>query len=334
MANGFQPANAKRLALSRLLQTSQRRQSSPLAGLLSGITSGLALKQLSDLDKEEIARREEFETQQREQQLQDAATKRQQAFDDKVAFATDPRVLAAKERTSRAGATQIDINTGDAQPEVPQPFSGKLGEEVAKADVKAIGEARKRSAESENLSGVLRSTQELLQDPDIQSGLFAPAKGAVDRLAVATGIASPEQEKSAVLFERLNAASKTLGAEGLRAFGGSDTERELAISLQATVTPDKTPEANRKILEDKLRAVDVLQQRPDFMAEFLRRNGSLNVRDAQSGETFNEAWRRFQKEQFGAGQEAQQQQQATELPGFSAQDEARLRELEALVGGQ
>lgn len=106
-------------------------------------------------------------------------------------------------------------------------------------------------------------------------------------------------------YERLQAISKDLGIEKLQQVGGNDTERELLTAIQTTVGPEKLPETNRAILDQKRAIFEIVSQRPQFQSDWVQRNGSLGNRDRETGESYEQAWRRAQltafqgvKEQF------------------------------------
>ena len=93
--------------------------------------------------------------------------------------------------------------------------------------------------------------------------------------------------------------AKSLAVQGLKAFGGSDTERELLVSLSIQPSLDYTPETNKRILTNKRNAIELLMQEEDFASQWLQENGSLQNPN-EDGNYFRKEWMNFQKENYRA----------------------------------
>ena len=93
--------------------------------------------------------------------------------------------------------------------------------------------------------------------------------------------------------------AKSLAVQGLKAFGGSDTERELLVSLSIQPSLDYTPETNKRILTNKRNAIELLMQEEDFASRWLQENGSLQNPN-EDGNYFRKEWMNFQKENYRA----------------------------------
>ena len=164
---------------------------------------------------------------------------------------------------------------------------------------------------------------EALLDSGYKTGLFAPIQGQAARVGAAIGLGG---EDTAAQFETLKSISNELAAEGLKAFGGSDTERELMISMQATVGPNKTEAANRAIIARKRAAINIAQTRPDFLREWVRNFSTTANRsvvptvimgvEIPEGLTAGEAWRQYQKTRW-----------KNEAPAMPGEDEISDQEL-------
>jgi hypothetical protein len=95
-------------------------------------------------------------------------------------------------------------------------------------------------------------------------------------------------------FDRIEGASKKLGAELLQMFGGSDTQLELLTAIQTTIDPRKSRAYNEAIFRDQLAAADILSKKADLMQKWANAYGGVN-RLNERGESWNSAWGRYQK---------------------------------------
>ena len=174
--------------------------------------------------------------------------------------------------------------------------SGKdLNKKLSEQDAKQVQASRAASSAAEQSRSLLGRARELL--PEINTGKGATVTKLVNQALSMVG--SEASEGRAALSEEFDALSKELGAQSLQLFGGSDTEKELEVAIRTNPELSKTNTANDRIIRRKLRAIETLQQRPDFESQWLQRNGSLVNPDANTGEYFGRAWRRFQSESFG-----------------------------------
>lgn len=174
--------------------------------------------------------------------------------------------------------------------------SGKdLDKKLSEQDAKQVQASREASGKAEQSRSLLNRARELL--PELNTGKGAEVTKLVNQALSTLG--SEASEGRAALYEEFDALSKELGAQTLQLFGGSDTEKELEVAIRTNPELSKTNTANDRIIRRKLRAIETLQQRPDFESQWLQRNGSLVNPDASTGEYFGRAWRRFQAESFG-----------------------------------
>jgi hypothetical protein len=108
-----------------------------------------------------------------------------------------------------------------------------------------------------------------------------------------------DAELQNTLGRQFDVESRSLGVQGLQAFGGSDTERELLVSLSIQPSLSYTPETNRRILANKRAAIELLMQEEDFANKWLSENGSLQNKN-EDGKYFRKAWMDFQRENYKA----------------------------------
>ena len=218
----------------------------------------------------------------------------------------DPRraqvdAAIAKE-TTRGKGTALSINPDGtinfSQGEVAGVGLGSgstLDKKLSEQDAKQLQSSREASGKSERAGDLLNRAKEVL--PQINTGMGTNLVKLLNQGLAALG--SENAENRASLLEEFDSISKELGAQSLQLFGGSDTERELEVAIQTNPEPGKTDTANKRITQRKLRAIEILQSKPDFESEWLQRNGALANPDVTTGEFFGKAWKRYQRESFG-----------------------------------
>lgn len=126
----------------------------------------------------------------------------------------------------------------------------------------------------------------------------APIVGKFGQIANAIGLAGDETKKKIKDYESLDKISSELAIKTLAQFGGNDTDKELKISMETNVDPNALVETNEETLKRKIAAAQILQQKPDFEAQWVAKTGGLNRLDPQTGQSFGAAWLRHQKESW------------------------------------
>jgi hypothetical protein len=198
----------------------------------------------------------------------------------------EPRPAPASGFQWNPDGTQSPIPGGPADPK-------NAPRKVSTADERRITLALDNSQKAEPTRQLLQEGVDILGR--YSSNLAAPIIGNFGRVMNTVGLGGD----GAADYERLNSISKRLGAEALQLFSGSDTERELMVALQTTIDPSKTVEANLRTAFAQQAAVDILQQYPEYMQEWVNRYGSLNTPN-ENGDVFSKAWRQTQRDQFAA----------------------------------
>lgn len=166
---------------------------------------------------------------------------------------------------------------------------------LSSADFTALENAREKNSASDEIREPFALAEGIIYG-GYSSGRFAPIRGSVEAWANALGVMN--DSTFAAQTEAFTSVSKQIGMIGLRLVGGNDTERELAVSIQTTVGPEKLPRANKVILTKQKKAVDILSERPVRITKWLNKYGSLN-QENEKGQTFDEAFREYQRDEWG-----------------------------------
>jgi hypothetical protein len=152
------------------------------------------------------------------------------------------------------------------------------------------------SAGTADTTLALANQAKAIIDGGFNSGIFAPIKGAIGQVAGEFGLG----DKGATAdFEQFQAINNQLAAQMLKLFGGSDTERELAISISSNIGPKFSEETNKRMLTALENTVATQRQKPEFIAQWTRRHGSLDAINPETGLGFQGTWDRYLQEQAG-----------------------------------
>lgn len=211
------------------------------------------------------------------------------------------RAAITKATTRAQGASlSVDSNGNIVFTQGGEPVPQKLGN-PSELNKKISGEDAKQVAASQEASDAAQATNDLLSRakeilPQIQTGKFSGSDTTLGLLQALSDVGIAEAKEQTALLEEFDSITKELGAQALQLFGGSDTEKELEVAIRTNPERTKDEKSNKNIIERKLRAINVIQQRPDFEAAWLQRNDSLKNPDSQTGEYFGKAWRRYQRE--------------------------------------
>lgn len=198
------------------------------------------------------------------------------------------------------------LRTGvNIDPVTGQMTVGAPSKEISKSD-QAYFKAKQEAAA--NADKQLRSLN--IMEDSLAQGLktgtgtgfergFGQAVGSIESVFEIDVPVGEDAELQNTLGRQFDVESRSLGVQGLQAFGGSDTERELLVSLSIQPSLSYTPETNRRILANKRAAIELLMQEEDFASKWLSENGSLQNKN-EDGKYFRKAWMDFQRENYKA----------------------------------
>lgn len=125
------------------------------------------------------------------------------------------------------------------------------------------------------------------REPGFNSGALAGVRGEFGRLAGDLGFGDGAPD-----YEQFKAVNNQLAAQMLKLFGGSDTEKELAISMASNIGPSFSEETNRRMLDQMDAMINAQRRKPEFQAQWINRLGSLDAIDPASGLGFQGSWDR------------------------------------------
>lgn len=171
------------------------------------------------------------------------------------------------------------------------------------APIKISTQDQIRMKKSDEVASAASQSRQLLESYNALLDSYAGKLGAGETIygggaRVAATLGFEQAEKRAADYETLDAWTKELGAKSLQMFGGSDTEKELDIAIRTNPDPNKRIESNKRIIAQKLAAIEVMERKPDFESEWIAKNGSLGALDRETRKSFSAAWRQYQRDNF------------------------------------
>lgn len=279
-----------------ILERAQQIQDPRLKLRLAQYAQGLrAQQQQLQSEAEKVAlgeRKQDFQEQQIFDLRKMEAEARIRQNDERI---KDARTTAEERIALMRESNQIKMALGQMANALSQQKAASKAEEPKKlsfTDARSIDRSFK-AAESANPALQLLDSADQLYGK-YESNRAEPILGGAARIGAALGM----NKERAADYEMASQIAKDLGVIKLGLIGGSDTERELQVAIDTSPSPDKTVEANRRIIANQRRAIQVLQAEPDFKTEWVNKHGSLTAIDKATGETFGKAWRKYQKENF------------------------------------
>jgi hypothetical protein len=166
---------------------------------------------------------------------------------------------------------------------------------AVQARIAARAKGDETVATSANLASSARGILTKLDEAEnaLQSfptGFAGNFRGGVAQARAMLG--NSEADMQAQSYETLDRLSKELGAEGLKQFGGSDTQMELKVAIETALDPSARPESNKRVIDQKRAALQIIAQKPVIEEQYIQQNGSLDG--------FQRVWADYQKQQWDA----------------------------------
>jgi hypothetical protein len=180
---------------------------------------------------------------------------------------------------------------------------------------------------------------EAILNSGYDTGALAEIRGNTGAIANDLGFTVPgwSSDKSVGDYEEFNTINKQLAANMLKLFGGSDTERELAIAITSNIGPRMANETNRRMIANGKRLIEIQRAKPEYIAQWTRRWQSVDAINPETGLGFQATWDRYLEEQAGGltGAANTSRQVAVEgaATGWTQDKEARRLALEAMLNG-
>lgn len=195
----------------------------------------------------------------------------------------DEDTYRAALRKETSFAPQTVVNVGN-----------DLNKTMTKVDEKVLEKSFDAQVSADEIAPTLIRGKELLNK--IKTSPALPYIEGAKSMASAASFGKYQPE-SLANFQELESISKELGARTLQLFGGSDTDKELKVAIETNIQPGKLDQANRNIVDRKLKAIEILKEKPNQQIQWINDNGSILKRN-QYGETFNDFWKNYQRTNF------------------------------------
>ena len=169
----------------------------------------------------------------------------------------------------------------------------------------AFNNALESASDADTALSLLNQARGII-DGGYNSGALAPIKGKVGAILNEFGAGNGEEVAD---YEQFTAVNNQLAAQMLKLFGGSDTEKELAISMASNIGPGFSEATNKRMFEALEKTIAIQRQKPEYIAQWMKSHPSLDAVDPQSGLGFQATWDRYLQQQsslyFSAANAAQ-----------------------------
>lgn len=203
------------------------------------------------------------------------------------------------------GIMRYDNRTGEHMGYVTNPDGSRVmpqksgttvnvgGKQVTKTDEKYIEGLDKKTIDARNTLPLIHRAREIL-DSGFETNAFAPVKSLMQKggnLATMGGY----KPKNLVQAEEFKSISHKIAMQAMQLLGGSDTERELKISIDTGISQGKLEESNRAILKlaEEVLMLPIIES--EFANDWLANYGTkLGTRD-QQGRSYNKAFEDYRK---------------------------------------
>lgn len=171
------------------------------------------------------------------------------------------------------------------------------------------------------------------------TGALADIKGKSGAIANDLGfrVEGWSSDQTVADYEEFNTINKQLAANMLKLFGGSDTERELAIAITSNIGPGMSNETNRRMITAGKQLIERQRAKPEYISQWTRRYGSIDAINPETGLGYQATWDRYLQGQVSSltGAASTSRQVAIEgaAQGWTPDKEARRLEIEAMLNG-
>ena len=168
------------------------------------------------------------------------------------------------------------------------------GKKYTKIDEDYMKSLDKKTLDARNNEALIDRAVQIL-DSGFETNTFAPAKSLMEKganFATAGGY----KPKNLIQAEEFNSISKKIAMTAMQLLGGSDTERELKISIDTGISQGKLEESNRAILKlaKEVAMLPIIEN--EFFNDWLANYGSkVGTRD-QQGRLYIQAFEDYKQD--------------------------------------
>jgi len=216
-----------------------------------------------------------------------------------------------------------------------------LGRSGQSTSAGVLGDSYKAAGKTDQAYSLLKRAQDHINSPEFSSGALNRIKtGAAAIASDVPGLGGLVDDKKLSGSEEFRAINNQLAAAMLEMFGGSDTEKELAISVASNVGPDIHEDTNKRMIGPALQFVETQRQKPSFQAQWIERFGGIERIDPNTGRSMQQQWDAYLQQEHNAlfagvdSSDAEAMNEATDWkPPLSPEERQRLLEQRAKYGG-
>jgi hypothetical protein len=217
--------------------------------------------------------------------------------------------------------------------------AGALGRQGDSLDKSVLGDALTDSSKTDQAYSLLTRAEKIINSGDVNSGGLNRLKtSTANVVADIPFVGGVVDENKLAASQEFRAINNQLAAAMLEMFGGSDTERELAISVASNVGPDLGDETNKRMIGPAMQFVEIQRQKPEFRAQWLARFGGVDAINPETGKGMQATWDEYLSGQHTSMFESvaatpEETKELNDVSGWTDEKERRLQYLRSRQGG-
>jgi hypothetical protein len=214
---------------------------------------------------------------------------------------------------------------------------GALGSRGNALDASQLGDSLESASGTDQAYSLLTQFEDEMNKGTVNTGglnkITTSVSNVLNDIPI---IGAAVDDKRLASSQKMRSYNNQLAAAMLEMFGGSDTEKELAISVASNVGPDLQEETNRQMIGPAKRFVETQRRKPEFRAQWIQAHGGVDRIDPNTGMGMQASWDRYLQEQYSAlfgGVSAASTEPINEVSGFSDAEQMELDYYDALDAG-
>lgn len=214
---------------------------------------------------------------------------------------------------------------------------GALGNRGDSLDANQLGGALDSASGTDQAYSLLTQFEDELNKGNVNTGGLNKLTTSVSNVLNDVPIlGNAVDDKRLASSQKMRSYNNQLAAAMLEMFGGSDTEKELAISVASNVGPDLQEETNRQMIGPAKRFVETQRRKPEFRAQWIQAHGGVDRIDPNTGMGMQASWDRYLQEQYSSlfgGVSATSPEPINAVSGWSDAEQMELDYYDALDAG-
>jgi len=189
---------------------------------------------------------------------------------------------------------KVRVDANGAVEIVDGDLSGLSNNASNRLSSEVLGDSLQDAGATDRAYSLLRQAEGIIKRGNLNTGALNRVRTNVaaiaDELPPFSGLIDDAKLADSEQFRAIN---NQLAAAMLEMFGGSDTERELQISVMSNIGPDLSDETNRAMLPLAIQFVEVQRQKPEFQSQWIENYGGVDKINPETGLGMQASWDQY-----------------------------------------